>query len=224
MANDRESRALSKPARKRSAGRLSQEERALWEHAARDLKPIKGRKQRVHAALENADGEPTPPKRETHKPAKTVAESRQPGAARPPASPAKLVTVSLAAPPPTALDRRKARQIGIGKIEIEARIDLHGMRQGEAHTALRRFLMSAHAGGRRWVLVITGKGAAARTALDEREREDAERGVLRRNVPRWMAEPELAAIVVGYTTAAIRHGGEGALYVQLRRRGRAGSI
>lgn len=221
MADDRESRALSKPARKRPAGRLSQEERALWEHAARDLKPIKGKKQRVHAALEDADGELAPPKRETHKPPKTVTESKQPAAARAAALPAKLVTVRLAAPPPTALDRRKARQIGIGKIEIEARIDLHGMRQGEAHTALRRFLMSAHASGRRWVLVITGKGAAARTALDERPMSaETERGVLRRNVPRWLVEPELAAIVVGYTAAAIRHGGEGALYVQLRRRGR----
>jgi len=219
MADDRESRALSKSGRKRPAGRLSHEERALWEHAARDLKPLKGKKQRVHAAPE--DNEPVPPKREPHKPTKTDSEGKPLAAARPAATQARLVTVSLAAPPPTALDRRKARQIGIGKIEIEARIDLHGMRQGEAHTALRRFLMGAHAGGRRWVLVITGKGTAARTALDERPASaEMERGVLRRNVPRWLAEPELAAIVVGYTTAAIRHGGEGALYVQLRRRGR----
>ncbi len=219
MADDRESRTLSKGARKRPAGRLSHEERALWEHAARDLKPIKSKKQRVHVALEDAGGEPAP-KREAHKPAKTASEGQLFAAPRPAATTAKLVPVSPAVPSPTALDRRKARQIGIGKIEIEARIDLHGMRQGEAHTALRRFLMSAHAGGRRWVLVITGKGAAARTALDERQREETERGVLRRNVPRWLAEPELAAIVVGYTTAAIRHGGEGALYVQLRKRGR----
>ncbi len=100
------------------------------------------------------------------------------------------------------------------------------MRQSEAHPALRRFLLKAHADGRRWVLVITGKGAPRGRS---EEPEDAgygreeERGVLRRNVPRWLAEPELRAIVVGFTAAAIRHGGEGALYVQLRRRERAGA-
>ena len=78
------------------------------------------------------------------------------------------------------------------------------MRQSEAHDALRRFLKRGFAEGKRWVLVITGKGAPARTAQDERlEREGIERGVLRRNVPRWLGEPELAGIVIGFTTAAI---------------------
>jgi DNA-nicking Smr family endonuclease len=125
------------------------------------------------------------------------------------------------APAPITLERRKARKLSSGRIEIEGRIDLHGMRQGEAHDALRRFLKRSYAEGRRWVLVITGKGALARTAQDERlEREGIERGVLRRNVPRWLGEPELAGMVIGFTAAAIRHGGEGALYVHLRKRGR----
>jgi DNA-nicking Smr family endonuclease len=160
---------------------------------------------------------PEPPKREAAKPA-AHAKHAPPRAAVTPSK--SSVSVTRAAPAPTDIERRKARKLGTGRIDIEARIDLHGMRQSEAHVALRRFLKSAHANGKRWVLVITGKGAAARTALDERERDDAERGVLRRNVPRWMAEPELAQIVVGFTTAAIKHGGEGALYVQLRRRER----
>jgi len=68
------------------------------------------------------------------------------------------------------------------------------------------------------VLVITGKGAPQRTAHEERlEREGEERGVLRRNVPRWLAEADLAPIIIGFTTAAIRHGGEGALYVHIRK-------
>ena len=69
---------------------------------------------------------------------------------------------SKAAPPPIAIDRRKARQIGSGRIEVEGKIDLHGMRQSEAHAALRRFLLRAHADERRWVLVITGKGDPSR--------------------------------------------------------------
>jgi DNA-nicking Smr family endonuclease len=113
--------------------------------------------------------------------------------------------------------------LGSGRIAIEARIDLHGMRQSEAHRALNRFLAKAHADGRRWVLVITGKGGPQRAlSSDDLGYGGEERGVLRRNVPRWLAEPELRAIVVGFTEAAIRHGGAGALYVQLRRRERTG--
>lgn len=219
MADDREERGrpLKPPPGKRPAARLSQEERALWEHTARSLEPIKGKKGRVHATLEDAGDEPGPSKRET---AKTAAQKKPPAA---PPAPSPRVTVTLAppAPAPITLERRKARKLSSGRIEIEGRIDLHGMRQSEAHDALRRFLKRSYADGKRWVLVITGKGAPARTAQDERlEREGVERGVLRRNVPRWLGEPELAGIIIGFTPAAIRHGGEGALYVHLRKRGR----
>ena len=94
------------------------------------------------------------------------------------------------------------------------------MRQAEAHLALRRFLMSCHSRGLRWVLVITGKGGARRQSDDESDSFWAganERGVLKRNVPMWLAEPELRAIVVSFAAAAIPHGGEGALYIQLRK-------
>jgi DNA-nicking Smr family endonuclease len=216
MGNDREGRALSLPPGKRPAGRLSQEERALWEHTARSLQPIKGKKQRVHAALEEADGVPDAGKREAAKPA---AQKKAPPAVPPP--PPVKVTRAPPAVSPITLERRKARKLSSGRIEIDGRIDLHGMHQSEAHDALRRFMKRAYADGKRWVLVITGKGAAARTAQDERlERDGIERGVLRRNVPRWLAEPELGGIIIGFTTAAINHGGEGALYVNLRKRGR----
>ena len=217
MADDREGRGrpLKQPPGKRGA-RLSQEERALWEHTAASLQPIKGKKGRVHAALEESDGEPSPSKRETAKPA----PPKKPAAVAPSPPPKSKVTLPPPAPAPIALERRKARKLSSGRIDIDGRIDLHGMRQSEAHVALRRFLTRGYAEGKRWVLVITGKGAPARTALDERdERDGIERGVLRRNVPRWLAEPELAGIVIGFTTAAIKHGGEGALYVHLRKRG-----
>jgi DNA-nicking Smr family endonuclease len=215
MADDREGRGrpLKPPPGKRGA-RLSQEERALWEHTAASLQPIKGKKGRVHAALEDSDGERTPSKRETAKPA----PPKMLDVAAPP-PPAAKITLLPPAPAPITLERRKARKLSSGRIEIDGRIDLHGMRQSEAHVALRRFLKRGYAEGKRWVLVITGKGAPARTALDERsERDGIERGVLRRNVPRWLAEPELAGIVIGFTTAAVNHGGEGALYVHLRKR------
>ena len=217
MADDREERGrpLKPPPGKRGA-RLSQEERALWEHTAASLQPIKGKKGRVHAALENSDGEPPASQRETAKPA----PPKKPAAVAPSRPPAAKVALPPPAPAPIALERRKARKLSSGRIEIDGRIDLHGMRQSEAHEALRRFLKRGYAEGKRWVLVITDKGAPARTSQDERdERDGVERGVLRRNVPRWLAEPELAGIVIGFTTAAVNHGGEGALYVHLRKRG-----
>jgi DNA-nicking Smr family endonuclease len=219
MADDREGRGrpLKPPPGKRGA-RLSQEERALWEHTAASLQPIKGKKGRVHATLEDSDGEPHLSKRETAKPA----PPKKPSVVAPSPPPAAKITLPPPAPAPIALERRKARKLSSGRIEIDGRIDLHGMRQSEAHVALRRFLKRGYAEGKRWVLVITGKGAPVRTALDERsERDGIERGVLRRNVPRWLAEPELAGIVIGFTTAAVNHGGEGALYVHLRRKDRS---
>ena len=126
----------------------------------------------------------------------------------------------MRSPGPGSIEPRKAKRVAKGRDEIEARIDLHGMRQAEAHGVLRGFLMRAHQSGLRMVLVITGKGRA-----DDHDRhapfvmfQDRDRGVLRRNVPRWLAEPELRSIVVGHTNAHVKHGGDGAFYVQLRNR------
>jgi DNA-nicking Smr family endonuclease len=196
-------------------GALSDEERALWNHVAGNLKPLKDKRQRVLVRKEEPPHEraadasqAAPAKREVARPAPPPAKDRP----------------QRHAPPLSDLDRRKTRAIDSGKVEIEARIDLHGMRQAEAHAALRRFLVGAYGKGKRWVLVITGKGAPLDRSLnrtmtprDDLELGDEPRGVLRRNVPRWLEEPELRTIVVGYSTAAIRHGGEGALYVQLRK-------
>ena len=191
---------------------LSKEDEALWDYTAATLKPLASRKGRHIAGAENLDGVPPFEAKAANKPAKKTAD-------RAPASPppASAPTPPRAAPALNAFDRKAARKLRQGRVEIEARIDLHGMRQHEAHAALRRFLLSSFRRGLRWVLVITGKGVSRR----ERDEEDfgfgsAERGVLRKNVPMWLAEPELRAIVVSYTGAAISHGGEGALYVQLR--------
>jgi DNA-nicking Smr family endonuclease len=214
MANDRERRPVKPPGKKPGA-RLSSEERELWEHAARSIEPIKGKKGRVHAAIE--DAEEAPRRAGKHEPPKPAATKPKPAPTTPP--PAVRLPPAPPPPAPLSLERRKARKLSSGRIEIEGRIDLHGMRQSEAHVALIRFLQRGYVDGRRWVLVITGKGAPTRTAHDEKlEREGVERGVLRRNVPRWLAEPELAPIVIGFTTAAIKHGGEGALYVHLRKK------
>ena len=179
---------------------LSEDDEALWERTAETITPLKRAKPR-HVAVPQVAPEVAPPP-----PARPRTAERQPARSEPKPPPPKAKTTG---PAPVPVDRRKTRQLGSGRIAIEARIDLHGMRQSEAHATLRRFLFAAREAGRRWVLVITGKGAP-------NARDGEERGVLRRNVPRWLAEPELAAIVVSFTTASIRHGGDGALYVQIR--------
>jgi DNA-nicking Smr family endonuclease len=222
MDKDQEGRALSKPARKRGSGKqhLSEEERSLWEQAANNLQPLKKKKARVQVRHEDtSDKSPRQPEASQKPASKRTAERTAPG-------PLTRQAHAKSVPRLSQLDRRKARKIGSGRIEIEARIDLHGMRQSEAHSALGRFLLSAHSKGQRWVLVITGKGTAPRASSEAYAyaglREE-ERGVIKRNLPGWLAEPQLRAIVISFASATARHGGEGALYIELRKRERAGS-
>jgi DNA-nicking Smr family endonuclease len=99
-----------------------------------------------------------------------------------------------------------------GRDAIDARIDLHGMTQTEAHHALASFLRRAQSDGARTVLVVTGKGAG------KNGRDDyVARGVLRRQVPLWLGLPEFRPLIVGFDEAHASHGGQGALYVRLRR-------
>lgn len=101
-----------------------------------------------------------------------------------------------------------------GREEIDGTIDLHGMRQVEAHAALTRFVHARAARGDRTLLVITGKGLKK---LGDDAAVIVERGVLRAMLPVWLSEPNLAPLVAGWDTAAQGHGGDGAFYVRLRR-------
>jgi DNA-nicking Smr family endonuclease len=107
-----------------------------------------------------------------------------------------------------------------GRIDIEAAIDLHGMDQEEAHHALSSFIRRAHGRAQKLVLVVTGKG---KTALSDPSSLARESGILRRLVPHWLRAFELRGMVLGFEEAAQIHGGAGALYVRLRRRGRGSS-
>ena len=189
---------------------ITSDEAELWEQATRTLARVKS-KPRVNAgspaAAPAASGAVMPPRRAANF-----------------AQPSQRIGIAAAAPnqkagaPLDVLDRRQARRIVAGKTDIEDRIDLHGLRQAEAHQRLRAFLQSAYAKGLKTVLVITGKGVAhdrldhLASAMGERQR-----GVLRRSVPLWLAEPDLSPIVLSYGAAGTRHGGAGAFYVRLRK-------
>lgn len=112
------------------------------------------------------------------------------------------------------IEPKLRRKLMRGRIEIDATLDLHGMRQNEARAALNRFLTARWARGDRTILVITGKGLKK---LDAEGTQIIERGVLRSMLPGWLSEPALAPIVAGWDFSAQMHGGEGAFYVRLRR-------
>lgn len=105
------------------------------------------------------------------------------------------------------VDKRTGDRFRRGRMEIEAKLDLHGMTQERAHGVLRRFLFQAEGRGQRCVLVVTGKGRAG-----------AGSGVLRRAVPLWLNDSDIRPIILAVTPAQQHHGGDGALYVLLRRR------
>ena len=118
-------------------------------------------------------------------------------------------------PPLAPLERKLKQKLSRGRMTADAAIDLHGLRQGEAHAALLRFLHRAQRQGSKVVLVVTGKGNRVRE--DEWSFGGGTTGVLRRQVPLWLGLPEFRALVLGWEEAGRPHGGAGALYVRLRR-------
>jgi DNA-nicking Smr family endonuclease len=169
----------------------------LWARVARSARPL-----RKGAVV---------PRAAAPKPRAKPASKQSSPASKPAAKP-------VAKPVPAArgetLDRQTARKLEGGRLAVEARLDLHGMRQRDAHATMRKFLKSAQGKGYRHVLVITGKGAAPDTSRPFYQA--GERGVLRQAVPHWLTAPDLAHIVISYSEAPRRLGGEGALYVRLR--------
>jgi DNA-nicking Smr family endonuclease len=184
------------PSRRRRA--LTGEERALWESVAKQTKPLR-KTARLEKSLQGDVSMVPNPARKTAVASKVAV-----------VAPANLKPSRLIPPPPVPLTRRERGRLSRGKQDIEARIDLHGMTQARAHRALHNFLLRASDNGLRFVLVITGKGRT--TSLD------SSRGVLRQQVPEWLGLPEFRTLVVGFEQAHIGHGGEGALYVRMRRR------
>ena len=120
-------------------------------------------------------------------------------------------------PPPLAqIEPRLRQRLRRGRTDVERAIDLHGLRQEEAHRRLRAFVHEAQRDGAKLVLVITGKGRGAE------DQHESPYGVLRRAVPHWLREPDLRNVVIGFEEATATHGGGGALYVRIRRAGRFG--
>jgi DNA-nicking Smr family endonuclease len=171
---------------------LTQDERVLWTMFTRAIEPLRA-------------GPPPAEDVETESAEMTaLAQPAKPLAPRPGAP---LPAAANPLPSLAPLGRRLRQRVARGKEAIDGKLDLHGLTQSEAHASLLHFLRSASARAARLVLVITGKGG----------RSDGARGVLRRQVPQWLGLPEFRAYVVGFEDAHVAHGGEGALYVRIRK-------
>src|SRR5919108_4659737 len=179
--------------------RVTPDELELWRHVAQTVRPIKS-KRRAAPAKEEPQSAPAA-KSKTSKPAQVAAAPAKPSPP-PPAPKPHALTHGLS----HGIDRRQAERFRKGKLPIEGRIDLHGRSQQDAHDDLLAFLRRAHADGKRTVLVVTGKGMTT-----------SKTGILRRGVPRWLNEPAFRSLVLAFDYAEPQHGGEGALYVLVKR-------
>jgi DNA-nicking Smr family endonuclease len=173
--------------------KLSNEDRILWGKVARTTRPLPGRMGDIDAF-------------------ETLMREQESGEIN---SPPALVSAPTAEPAPTPrpqpprhhpLEKPVKRKLAKGRLELEARIDLHGLFQSEAHAILHSFLVRAHERGLRHVLVITGKGGSIGSD-----------GALKRAVPMWFSKPDFRPLISSYEPAAANHGGDGALYVRLSR-------
>ena len=173
---------------------LSPDDRRIWARVAGSVTPAKPKKApRIipGAAVVDPPAAPHP---------KGMAKSRAP-------PPSYTPTLSPSRPRglPEELEPRRQRRLSRERDPIEARIDLHGFGRFQAQDALTAFLLGAQARGYRSVLVITGQGRRGGT------------GVIRASVHEWLQGPALRGVVSGFAAAARHHGGDGALYVTIRR-------
>ena len=187
-------------ARRRS---LRPDEADLWHAVARTARPMHN----PHLPLPTP--EPTAPP-EPKQPAKPRLPHFHLGERANPARPHNLAPTLAEAP--LRMDAKTHARMTRGKLQPEARIDLHGMTLAEAHPELIRFVLNAQSGGLRLVLVITGKGKMTYEPVPRPI------GALRHQVPHWLRLPPLSMAVQQVSEAHLKHGGAGALYVYLRRR------
>ncbi len=188
---------------KRGPDKDADEDDTLWARVVETARPL--RKGRAVAKVP-----PVKPKPPAPKPAQAAApESTD--------QPLKIPVRPKPAPLPrgTSLDRGTARKLETGRLPVEARLDLHGLRARAAHLALKRFLREAQGKGYRNVLVITGKGTAAKEAR-ELLRGGGARGVAPIGAALAVGA-EFADLVISFAEAPRRLGGEGALYVRVRK-------
>jgi len=186
---------------------LTAEEARLWSTVVRKIKPI-AESPVESGALVAVDQKPAVQSTGKKKPVKPLSPEKSASPLLPSAPVAKKAPQVPFAP----LERQLRRGLSRGSSSVDATIDLHGMRQAEAHERLRCFILKAQRDGLKVVLVVTGKGNLA-----DHDPSFDQRGVLRRNLPLWLRMPDLRPAIIGFEEASRQHGGSGAFYVRIRK-------
>lgn len=194
--------------RRRKPRGLSPEDKALWQKVVESTEPLHLRAPDFVELLETSPTRPAP--------APKPLQPFRVGAKAPRYTPVNMLKPGFDDTPnavSSTMDKKNFDRLKKGKLAVDGRFDLHGMNLAQAHPALNRFVQESYHSGKRLLLVITGKGntQAGESIMPER------RGVLKRQVPQWLAQPPLAPLVLQVTSASRKHGGDGALYVYLRR-------
>lgn len=196
---------------RRRPGTLSAEDRALWRKVAESATPLNaGQPGRAPPPPEANSPSPAPAPKPARLPEFRLGDCASRNGPAHNLAPGPSEALSHA---PVRMDRKSFLKMKGGKLMPEARIDLHGMTLAQAHPALTGFIRRTQAEGKRLVLVITGKGKDR----DEGGAIPQRRGVLKHQVPAWLAAPPLGGLVLQVTEAHRKHGGAGAYYVYLRR-------
>jgi DNA-nicking Smr family endonuclease len=178
---------------------VSPEEVELFRETVKDAAPLTGRKRKPRIAAP-----PAPVATIPTKPAASSARPMAPPSKPPPPPRAPLATLDHGVA--VGIDKRTLERFRKGEMPVDATLDLHGMTQDAAHIALLRFIDRTAAAGHRCLLIVTGKGLREGT------------GVLRRQVPRWLNDPLTRPMLLAIHRARPQHGGDGALYVLLKRK------
>lgn len=169
------------------------EDRALWEYATKDVIPLHD-KHEIYT------------QHTTEKPnfQKQVIQKRDVHPKLKPQNPAQS----------NETDRKTAQKLKRGQIKIESRLDLHGMSKSLAYASLKNFIENAYKNNLKCVLVITGKGTPRHGNIPL---ADQTHGILKTSVPHWLQEADFRSYVLKFEIAKPKDGGEGALYILLRR-------
>ncbi|MBK8159649.1 MAG: Smr/MutS family protein [Rhodospirillaceae bacterium] len=198
--------------------RLTEQELALWQAVASTVAPLKRKRRKKDGSAKPKPGAavvlPKVPEKTPVKAAPPAKAAKAPPPKPAAVKPAPLPPLLTPSPIPGAMpgiDKRQGERFRRGQMPIEGKIDLHGRTQNEAHDALLHFIERAHKAGKRKLLVITGKGMTQGNA------KVAKSGILKSLVPRWLNEPIFRRLVLAISQARPEHGGEGALYVLLKR-------
>ena len=186
----------------------SDDDKTLWGEYIKGIKPLKdNHKTKIQTRA---------PKSKRPSSKASAKQKSQLPVIQPPA----LLPVKIYAPPQPRDSLKYQGGKRIKRVQFQARLDLHGLYQAEAHRQLIVFIINCFAQGKQDLLVITGKGVRRKEVDDDESRtqgHDKERGVLKRNLPIWLEASEVRDLVHFYTKAHPHDGGEGAFYIRLRK-------